>query len=111
VLSLRSLALALVPARSLLVALPLLRLRDLITSVLSEMGRGRPFILKKRAQALHKMCVESWERLQSGVVCTKKQGEPRSAAEPRHHRKVDPRCATEAKDVVLTCVEQLAQMG
>lgn len=54
---------------SLLEDLPLLRFRDLITSVLSEMGRGRPFILKKSAQALHRTCVLSWERLHSGVVC------------------------------------------
>ena len=55
--------------RSLLELLPLLRLRDLMTSVLSEIGRARPFILKKRAQALHRMWVLSCERRQSGVVC------------------------------------------
>lgn len=60
---------AVTPARSLLVLLPLERLRDLITSVLSEMGRGRPFILKKSAHALQRMCVLSWDRLHSGVVC------------------------------------------
>lgn len=54
--------------RSLLELLPLLRLRDLMTSVLSEIGRARPFILKKRAQALHKMCVLSCDRRQRGVV-------------------------------------------
>ncbi|SCZ98353.1 BZ3500_MvSof-1268-A1-R1_Chr7-1g09106 [Microbotryum saponariae] len=55
--------------RSLLVLLPLLRLRDLMTSVLREMGLGRPFILKKRAQALHRMCELSCDLRQSGVVC------------------------------------------
>lgn len=55
--------------RSLDVLFPLLRLRDLITSVLSEIGRGRPFILKKSAQALQRMWVLSCERRQRGVVC------------------------------------------
>lgn len=58
--------------RSLLELLPLLRLRDLITSVLSEIGRARPFILKKSAQALHRICVESCERRHSGVVCERR---------------------------------------
>lgn len=67
----RAAAAAVVPLgpRSLLVLLPLLRFRDLMTSVLSEMGRGRPFILKKRAQALQRMWVLSCERRHSGVVC------------------------------------------
>lgn len=68
VLSLRSCFFAPGPARSLLVLFPLLRLRDLMTSVLSEIGLGRPFILKNRAQALQRMWVLSWDRRQSGVV-------------------------------------------
>ncbi|SCV71028.1 BQ2448_3790 [Microbotryum intermedium] len=55
--------------RSLLVLLPLLRLRDLMTFVLSEIGRGRPFILKKRAHALQRMCVLSCDLRQRGVIC------------------------------------------
>ena len=42
-------------ARSLLVLFPLLRFLLLMTSVLSEIGRGLPFILKKSAQALQRM--------------------------------------------------------
>lgn len=56
------------PARSFEVDLPFDLLRDLITSVLSEIGRGRPFILKNRAQALQRMWVESCDRRQRGVV-------------------------------------------
>jgi hypothetical protein len=62
-------ATAFFPPRSLLVLLPLERFLDLITSVLRLIGRGRPFILKKRAQALQRMWVLSCERRQRGVVC------------------------------------------
>lgn len=42
-------------ARSLLVLFPLLLFLLLMTSVLREIGRGLPFILKKRAQALQRI--------------------------------------------------------
>lgn len=42
-------------ALSLLVLFPLLLFLLLITSVLREIGRGLPFILKNRAQALQRM--------------------------------------------------------
>jgi len=45
----------------------LMRLRLLMTSVLREMGRGRPCSLRKRPQALHRTAPVS-SRRQSGVV-------------------------------------------
>ncbi len=44
------------------------RFRLLITSVLSEMGRGRPWSLRKRPQALQRTAPVS-SRRHSGVVC------------------------------------------
>ncbi len=44
------------------------RFRLLITSVLSEMGRGRPWSLRKRPQALQSTAPVS-SRRHSGVVC------------------------------------------
>lgn len=73
-------------ARSLLVLLPLLRFRLLITSVLSEIGRGRPFILKKRAHALQRMCVLSWDRRQRGVVCRARRKRSKSVYRFYHER-------------------------
>jgi hypothetical protein len=49
------------------VRIVLTRLRLLITSVFSEMGRGRPCSLRKRPQALHRTEPNS-SRLHSGVV-------------------------------------------
>jgi hypothetical protein len=45
----------------------LTRLRLLMTSVFSEMGRGRPCSLRNRPQALHSTAPDS-SRRQSGVV-------------------------------------------
>lgn len=44
------------------------RFRLLITSVLSDMGRGRPWSLRKRPQALQRTAPVS-SRRHSGVVC------------------------------------------
>lgn len=57
------------PLRSCLRGVPevLTRLRDLITSVLREMGRGRPWSLRKRPQALQRTEPDS-SRRQRGVV-------------------------------------------